>query len=458
VAGALLLGLALGPRYAWGQAAPGSGHGARLERVERDTELLFEEQDKLHEALSSDRLLWSGEYRTVVNNIHHQDRSSRPDGTSEDADLWFANMWSHRLRLWMRYDINARLRFVGRAVVYKNFGESDEAPFIQDAAASRYPRDTTLRLERMYFDWFVTDWLVLTLGRVASPEGPPAELKENTRRSATWGVQMVEGEYESILLTARLGRWLEDAYLRVFYSPFFSDSESVAYMDDGIRQLNIWGMLYEMKIPGLGDNLWQVGAVHIPSFRPMRLPLGGTLPSEPLPAQLGSYTNVNSLVQYLNIANSGLDVFGALSVVWLHPNEERLVYELGAADGEGEAPPLEVGLATYDAEVHTALMLYGGLRYRLPLGLMAPSLGLEYNQGSQHNVTWGTPSDTLVNKLATRGRAIEAYYLQPLVARHMFVRVGYVHIDRDHEGGFVGPSVAVDKTVSNLYALIDLSW
>jgi len=138
---------------------------------------------------------------------------------------------------------------------------------------------------------------------------------------------MVEGEYESILLTFRLSRWLESSYLRLFYSPLFSDDDTTLFADDGIKQLHILGSLLELKVPGLGDNLLQVGAVHIPSFR-----------------------------------------------------------------------------------------------------------------------------------LATRGLAVEAYVLQPLVPERLFLRVGYIHIEKGFEGSFVGPSQPVDQTISNLYALVNMGW
>ena len=426
----------------------------RIDNLEQDVEELVEVQEQLVRKAKQSRLNWSGEYRIIVNNVQHTDPET-------DEGQWSANMWSHRLRLSTDYEISRDLRFYGRLVVFKNFGETNGAPPAMDARSTRYPRDTTVRLERAFLDWFPVEWLALTAGRVATPEGPPAELKENTRRSGTWGVQMVEGEFESLLATLHLGRLLDNSHLRLFYSPFFSHAplnpmdDSSVYQDSGIDQTHIWGLLLELSLPGLGDNLWQIGFVHVPWFRPMPVPMphGGTgemvMPGS-VPENLGSYMMANTLIEVKGLLDNQLDLFAAYVYTRLSPNDEFMEYDLGA--------PFQMGLASMGDDQHGAHMVYAGARYTLPYGPRSPRIGAEYNWGSKYHMTWGSPSDTLINKLATRGQAIEAYWIQPILPERFFLRVGAVHLRHAHKGSFIGPSMPVDQQVTNVYALVDAAW
>ena len=428
----------------------------RLDQLEQDVEELIDVQEQLVREAKRDRLNWSGEYRIIVNNVQYTDPKTNKDELS-------ANMWSHRLRLETDYEITPDLRFYGRMVVFKNFGETDGSPQPMDSRSTRYPTDTTVRLERAFLDWFPVEWLALTAGRVATPEGPPAELKENTERNATWGVQMVEGEFESILATLNLGHLLDKSHLRIFYSPFFSHApidpldDSSVYRDSGIDQTHIWGLLLELSAPQWGENLWQIGVVHVPQFRPVALPIPNPTSGElvhpgHVPGSLGSYMMANTLIESKNLLNSRLDLFAAYAYTRLSPNDEAMEYDFGGGNA------YRMGLASMGDDEHEAHMVYAGGRYTLANGPYGPRFGAEYNWGSKYHMTWGSPSDTLINKLATRGQAIEAYWIQPIVPDHFFLRTGVVHLRYDHRGSFIGPSQPVDQQVSNAYALVNASW
>jgi hypothetical protein len=66
-------------------------------------------------------------------------------------------------------------------------------------------------------------------------------------------------------------------------------------------------------------------------------------------------------------------------------------------------------------------------------------IGFEYNQASKYWVSATQGAFDLVNKLATRGKAYEAYYIYP-INRFSYVRFGGMYVDYDYtkSGWFLG--------------------
>lgn len=427
-------------------AGPDAETNERMEQLESDVEELVRVQETLVKTSAGDHLGWSADYRVAFNNLRHSQ-----DGKSEI----YPAIWNHRLRLAIE-GIRGPLHLHARLAMYKNFGEAYEGPVGLDSRSTRYPRDTALRVERLYIDWFIHKRVALTIGRVASPGGPPAELKENTARQATWGLQMVEAEFETLMVTFDL----PDTTLRFFYSPFFhhapldpNDDESL-FADHDVSATHIWGFLAETKLKGLGeDTLIQLGFVHLPAFRPpeMMLPTpNGPLAPSAMPDSLGQYFMLNALIEIKGLAKA-LDLFLAGSITRYAP-DEAIEFDMG-----GQVAKL--GLATFGEDDHLAGMIFGGGRYKLPFGeILAPKLGLEVNYGTKHHAHWGAPSETLINKLATRGLAAEIYWIQPLLERALFARIGVIHTRRTRTGSFVGPAQADKAQISNLYFLLNATF
>lgn len=488
----------------------------RLGYLEEDFEGVLGVQDRLLQRTERDRLQWSASYRVVVNNFHLVDDTAdtvtshlelvlddygqpltdpatgdpllRPVTRQRprNIDAWYGSQWLNRLRLTMTWNATENLRFYGQIGVFKYFNELKSHPTTLDMHSNRYPRDPTLRIERAYFDWFVTDWLVLTAGRVASPEGPPAELKENTVRNATWGVQMVEAELEAVLVTLHLSRYLPGTYLRLFYVPFanhtdftLNDDRSL-FRDGGIDPMHAWGAVFELRIPELGDNLVQLGFVNVPQFRPRDIPIEvpgldePIEPDEPSGQDLGAYWMATGLVEFKDIGGSGLDLFAGYTMSILKPEADRMVYQVPVelpvvhptsgeqVDVYSGRQRIETGLASYEegsGSTNLGHMFYAGFRFTLPwLDAYAPRFGAEMNRGSKYHINWNSPSDLLVNRLGTKGWAWEVYYIQQLIPEHLFARLGYLQLIREYEGLYIGPTTAVDQTIDNAYLLLEARW
>jgi hypothetical protein len=493
-----------------------SEYDERITGLEDDLDGVLGVQDKLVEQAKQDRLHWTGSYRVTINNFHLVDDTidnslshlelvvddfGQPitdpatggpmvrqiyEQRPRDLDAWYGSQWVNRLRLTMTWDVSENLRFYGQIGVFKYFNELKNHPTDLDMHTNRYPRDPNLRIERAYFDWFITDWLVLTAGRVASPEGPPAELKENTIRNATWGVQMVEAEMDAIMLTLHLNQILDGSYLRLFYLPFGSHTDfaltddRTLFMDGGIAPMHGFGGLLELKIPKIGDNLVQFGFVGVPVFRPRDIPfqVAGLdepiSPSDPTSQDLGGYWMATALVEFKDMGGIGLDLFAAYTMSILEPSDGRMVYEVplslevrhpqtGQVVSQVEqVARVETGLASFEKGTGTTNlghMVYGGFRYTWPIfGSYAPRIGAEFNRATKYHINWNSPSDLLVNRLGTKGWAWEVYWIQQLLKNHLFARLGYVQLIREYEGLYIGPTTKIDQTIDNAYLMVEANW
>jgi hypothetical protein len=402
----------------------------------------------------------------------------------QNVDKWYSNTWVNRLRLTMTWEITENLRFYGQAVVFKYLNDIKNNPVTLDMHTTRYPRDTTLRLERFYIDWFITDWLALSAGRITAAEGPPAEIKENSPRMSTWGVQLVEAEMETVNLTFHLKRLLEGTTLRVYYMPFTSHTDFTlnddlkVFEDPGIDPMHAFGSMLELKLPGLGDNLLQAAFVIVPEFRPRNIPIlypgiaDPIYPIAPTSQNLGFYLESCALVELKDIAGSGLDFFASYTLTVLKPTAGRMRYQLpftvpviNPTTGQQVSttqPVYETGLASFEEGAGTTNlghMVYTGVRYSFPWSPeYASRLGFEFNRGTKYHISWSSMSDLLVNKYATKGNALEVYWIQQLMGESLFARLGYVTLMREYQGLYIGPTTKIDQTVSNLYLLLDARW
>ena len=465
----LLLGLC-GPGRAVGQTSDPS------ELEERIAE--FEERlDEVEKKTILDRINLTGEYRTILNSYFFR---SRP-ADSPEIDRTTEEVWSHRIRINMRAEPLDSVRVSARLTMFKIFGDADAPPFIPDFEQSRLPRDSAARFDQAWIDWFALDWLAFSAGRIAYQGGPPADLINNSdTRQATWGTHLVDGEYDTVNLTFNLNRLGMNAYVRIFYGSYFFDDDAIPFLDNGTDNLRLIGGDIEFQIPGLGRNFFQLGYLFIPrwtffpggiedpfydasaDFRnaPGALSDRFIFPSA-TPDSLGSWQNLAALLMFYDFLGSGIDFFISGAVAFLKSSNEGVEYNLPSDLSDPTSPRRSTPflfLSGTEEEDTQSFFFFAGARYTLPIdALNRPKIGVEFNHGSRYLIALQQTTDRLVSKLETRGNAVEAYAIFPF-NKHLFVRLGYLFIDRNFDGVFVGPNPAVfgstspeiDETLHNL--------
>lgn len=445
--------------------------------------------DEVEKKSALQRLELSGDYRTSLARYwyHGASPDSNPYGPPEVVDLENEEQWLHRVRIMIKAQPSERFRFRGRMSVFKRYGTNTTTPSPVDFSQGRVPSDTSLRMDRFWLDWFITPKVALSFGRISYSDGSPAELRENLDKpDATWGLTMVDGEYETFDLTAQLA---PQVLVRGFYAAWafprnddlFSSS---LFLRSDTENLRIIGGNADVTIPS-AKLFAQLGAYYVPKFRPFSIPLpslayyqnpaanpenapppldGSLVFPSSLPESLGSYGNVSLFVMARDIA--GLDLFAGGSLGFLNPNGEAIKYRGFAFDPATGQPildesglPMEVPMLTlvgadqglwqrgpdgqvtsFDATPASRLttFLYLGGRWTVPVGsTYAPKLGLEFNRSSRYAISFAQSNDLLTNKLATRGDAWEAYVIQPIGER-AFLRVDWTYINAKYTSGTPG--------------------
>ena len=105
--------------------------------------------------------------------------------------------------------------------------------------------------------------------------------------------------------------------------------------------------------------------------------------------------------------------------------------------------------------------IYTGFRYTIPIRAMNfPKIGFEYNRGSKYFMGDLLISEggEITNKLGIHGDAFEAYYIQPINPKNMFIRIGAIYIKHEYYNPnlFIGSQPESDMTELNIYSLIDV--
>ncbi len=447
-----------------------------LEERLRDAEDLL---DAVETRSLLQRIQWSGDYRTLL--THGRYSGPSPDGARDamgrpiGVDLQNDEQWLHRLRLNMEANPYKDLRFTGRLTMFKRFGTNTATLFAQDSSESRIPRNSAVRLERAWIDWFVHDKVALSMGRVSYSNGSPGELRENLMESdATWGMQMVDGEYETVNVTFAPS---ENLLMRTFYASWaFPQEEDINSLylplTNGTKNLRIIGGNIDFKAPSLGA-FSQLGFYAVPKFRPFTVPISNPNPPpnpgnapppfdgslvfpSSKPHYLGSYANLSALVLFKDLGGSGLDLFASAAIGFLKPEPGAAIrYNIGPPDMDGNATEFPLlGLASAEkcwtadpmvglvpkSDCETTKTYFGffGARYTLPLdSVRSPKVGFEYNFASRHWISFNQPRADLTNKLANRGSSYEGYVIVPFHEK-LFVRLHALVIQSDYGGGFFG--------------------
>ena len=461
----------------------GVAYGQSIDILNERLSDVEERLDQVEKKTILDRISLSGDYRTIFNSYiyNNRDEFNGEDQVTEE-------LWSHRLRINMIAEPIRSVRVTARLAMYKHFGDNDSPSFVPDFERSRLPRDSVARFDQAWLDWFVTDWLAISGGRIAYAGGPPADLQNNNSvRQATWGTPIVDGEYDTINVTFRLPG--PQTYLRFFYASYFFDNpdDDLPFLDDGTDSLRVLGGNVEFSLPSLGRNLFQFTYLIIPRWTlyPSAIPDPGydadadfrnapgalssqnIFPSE-TPDSFGTWQNITGLIALYDLFDAGLDFFISGSIGLIDSSDEGVAYELPVTDEPGgprESTPFLFFAGTEEDGQVITTFLYTGARYALPIeSLNKPKIGLEFNMGSRYLISLQQATDRLVSKLETRGWAVEAYTIFP-VNDYLFLRAGYLFINRDFGFTFAGPNPAlfgstaprVDETLHNFHFTLNAS-
>lgn len=428
-----------------------------------DFDEVEERMDEIELATLVNKINFGLDFRTRVDNFDYEYAAG---GVSESNN----NVWSNRVRINMSAPITDDMKFTGRLAMYKNWADSNINTFSSmDPMQGRRPNDSSVFLERAYVDWTVISGdvpVILTIGRQPSSDGPSHQFKDNTVRKATYSALSFDGAADGVVATIGLGATgIPDAALRIGYGKGFQSptSSMTGYIGNTnpIDDTTVLGAFLDFGL-GIDGSLVQFSAVQ-----------GSDINSQTSDAAtIGDIMLYTAMVEFTNIAGSNLDLFGHYAMSVASPNGDTgTMCAMQNEDGTC-AMPMQVGLLTTQGitqdmeEEKDGSAFWIGARYTLAYAEMLnkPRIGIEYNQGDENWFSFTQGSNDLTNKLATRGNALELYYIQP-INRYANLRLGGQWIEYEYTGsGFqVGEPMKVAdagalENVENFYLLFDLRY
>jgi hypothetical protein len=390
---------------------------ASIEDVDSD---LDERLEAVEVRSFTDKIQMGLGMRVEMNNYNN----TYADGTDYKAN----DIWRTKLNINMRAKIADNLKFTGRLSMYKNWGDSTARMVQNDSMQGRKPDSSAVYAERAYLDWMVNPGsevpLIVTLGRQPSSDGPSYQVKEDTTRKGTYDALAFDGAADGIVLTANLDKVLSGTSVRIAYgTPNVQDNKAGANQmnyagadNTGFENTKVTGVFLDQTFKSLPfNNLVQVYHVSAKDLNG-----DAALATD---KNVGDLTISGFMIEATKIKlGGGLDLFAHYAKSNAKPNGERVTVATGTH-----------GLLTStagDTASKSGDAIWVGARYTINSDW---KIGAEYNKGSKNWFSFTSGANDPLNKLATRGEAIEAY-ITKTINRNANLRVGYVDIDYEYTG------------------------
>lgn len=465
----------------------------KLEKLENadpgkktSTDLTQEEFDEIADRLDMvetksilDKVRVSGSLRTRYDNFNFE-KIARLDAfgvpnLKDQYDGESTETWSNRLRLDLRSDVTTNIIFHGRLSYFKLWGDHNydtDAEFDGDVHSASTSVSGDLHVERAYIDYFVPNTPIsFTFGRLPGTGGPPTEYKDNTTRKSTWPMLMTSTEADGIIFNLDLDQLfhLKKGMFRITYNKNLQDYlKTMSEKEDRSDDTRSVTAAFEMMVPGVNNSLFWLSYVKVYDLR--------TVPEKLLPENLkildkprnsGDFDVSTAHLQFDNIFNTGIDWFGAYVHNEIVPNKEGTLIGMDfTGDRQTFTPVIELGLFSDSikgnlGEFREGDAFYTGLRYTIPIqAINYPKIGVEFNRGSKYFMGGILISEggEITNKLGIYGDAYEAYYIQPINQKHMYLRLGAIYIEHNYYNPnlFFGTQPKSDMTELNIYTLVDV--
>jgi len=432
----------------------------RIRELEGRIDELEESVEKVETKTLVDKINFSVGFNTAVNNYYKE----YADGHKSSSK----NLYTTKLMLNMKSKVADNMIFHGRLSMYKYWADSTVHMYSMfDSMQGRAPHDSTLFVERAFVDWRFTDKKafipsVLTIGRQPSSDGPSHQYKANTSRKATYSALVFDGASDGIVLTSSLKNIIpiKGAKLRVAYGKGFQNDETRVNVtnafigaDNSLKDTDVYGLFLESNLFGEDNTLFQIGVAKMKNIIANALDVNSSANKN-----IGDVSFAGVMFEGTNIKRSGLDLFAHFGYSDAKPSSE--VYNFA-----GQRYSLLGDGSDFDSKDATAFWIGG--RYALDEN---SKVGLEYNQAGRYWVNATQGAYDLVNKLATRGKAVESYYIHS-INRYSFLKLGGMYVDYDYtnSGWFLGEPKDMDtlsgnsakdaiKSIKNIYLQFGLNY
>ena len=383
--------------------------------------------------------------RIEANNID----TTYADGSSpKEEDI----IYRTKLNLNMKAKISSNLKFTGRLSLYKNWGDShsDNGAYANiDSRQGRMPDNhSELYVERAYLDWMMNPGseipVTMTLGRQPSSDGPSFQIKEGQKRKGTYDALAFDGAADGIVFTANLKNYNKGLYARIAYgvpasSSQSNDTNATLVQTSTVKDTKVTGFFIDKYASFLGKQDF-IQAYYV-SAKDFNADASGRAGLSDV--NVGDFDLYGAMYEVKGMGK--LDFFAHLAYSKAKPNgnsmqnpTDKRYYGL-LSNNSGEAGG--------DTSTKSGHAYWLGARYNINKKF---AVGAEYNKGSKNWFSFTYAPNYPLNKLATRGDAVEVYGVYN-INRYANLRVGYIDINYDYtgSGAHLGEPQPINSNLGN---------
>ena len=413
-----------------------------------DVEDIDERLETIETRSYIDKISFGLGMRVEMNNYSN----TYANGTSYDAK----DIWRTKLNINMKSKIANNLKFSGRLSMYKNWGDSTTRMVNNDSMQGRRPDSSAIYAERAYLDWTMNPSsdipVIMTLGRQASSDGPSYQFKEDTTRKGTYDALAFDGAADGIVFTANLDKVSKGTAVRLAYgTPNVLDNMGktsnrnnyAGYDDSSFENTKVTGFFLDQTFSSLPfENLSQIYTVSAKDLNgdPGLSDANSTGSAINNDKNVGDLTITGVMFEASKI-NGNIDLFAHYAKSKAKPNGKTITMPANLGGTMGL-----LTIKTGDTTTKTGHAIWLGARYTIN---NTWKIGAEYNKGSQNWFSFTSGSNDPLNKLATRGKAVEVY-TSYAVNKNANIRVGLVNINYDYtnSGSHLGAPTAMSDLTS----------
>jgi hypothetical protein len=389
-----------------------------------------------------------------------------PDTYDINNDIFYTS----RMRLNMKAKVWDNVKFAGRLLMFKNWGDSTGSQvfdswsrFTMDGTNSGNTTGDTLRVDRAYFDWsnIADSGFYLSIGRRPSTGGPPTQYRENEMRGGTPTGNVMNLNFDGITIGRNIEDWtgIEGMVARFCYGQGFESEWGNGEMFNEIVTKDTHFAGINLDVLNDGTNFLQFTA-----FRAMDINDGfkGVIAFPTQYAAMFAPTLYNDMQKFPNFnfvtrvqpsttigdidlggvvfsreEENGINWFVSGGMTIIRPNNNAGMFGGMGSDAIFEAELNTTGteiimvpkVAT-DTDDEEGYGFYAGVQTPAPMG----KFGLEYNYGSKYWTPFTQAQDDPIGgKLSTRGHVGEAYYIFDVNPR-MFIKLSGLYYDFEYSG------------------------
>ncbi len=476
----------------------------QIAEITEELEDLNDRVDKNETHTATDRISWYGDLRTKADSTRQkvlvrqamliQGMGAVPMATNTDFTQNNAVLYTTRLRLGMKAKVWKNVKFNGRLLMYKNWGDSTGSKvmdswsaFTMDGTNSGNTTDDGIHVDRAYFVWsdINNSNFYLSIGRRPSTYGAPTNYRENEARGGTPSGHLVNFDFDGITIGYKLhkrtgvaGQTIRFCYGQGYESEYgngtlwrktdVDDTHLGGFNFDVWDDGESWLQLTMFGAKDISDGFKGVGVM--PMIDSNGDGIGDSMNTNDYITRLSATTNVGDMliggIGYGRRLDNDVVLFGSLG--WTRTLANNNFNSMGFGGLLSDAAPIFTGAGAFTGSYakdgvgdnHDGYSVYVGTQIPAPMG----KIGLEYNYGSRYWAPFTqAQDDVLGSKLATRGHVGEGYYIFDINPK-MFLKVGAIYYDYEYTGS--GSMLGKPQKVSDVddgkaysaFPVIDTAW